>query len=299
MVIKKAWDTGRQLCPLVFANFEKRKNTYHGQSPVTWLIPNQRYVNKMFAIVMLIQLMHANPKLLIDKTKIASMTNKIGGIIETNGDISNAAKYLEVAASKSDITAVIEQVIRLTKEMSGANDTLLGNTNPEQASGRSIVAVQKQAMVPIEMPKQNVKQMWEDLANVLVDTMITYYGERDIVVELEGKDTVKTVDFSALREYNIKLKIDVGASSIYDEMANQETLDNLLANQHIDFVEWLKRANDHIPLKDELLQARQGASVDDMQAYIQQMPQQEQQLIMQLPPEWRVELLEGLIKNQE
>jgi hypothetical protein len=65
------------------------------------------------------------------------------------------------------------------------------------------------------------------------------------------------------------LKLDVGASSYYSEIAAMQTLDNLLMNNRIDTVQYLERIPDgNIPrrraLIEELKQRMQAA---------QQMPQ--------------------------
>lgn len=302
--VKKPWKTPRKLCPVVFSGWERTKNSYHYQSPLNAIHPNQRYINKMFAIVMLIQLLHANPRLVINKAMVTAITNKIGSIIEVNGDTSGAAKYLEVAASKSDITAVIEQVISLTREMAGANDVLQGNIDPEQASGRAIVASVKQANVPIILPKQNLKQMWEDLGLVLKDTMEAYYGTREVTVEL-GEDGIVTeeIDFSTLADHNIKMKIDVGAASVYDDIARQTTLDNALAANHIDFVEWLERLPvDAMPDIEGLIEARKPTeeqfTPEQLAAVMKQQPPEVQQQLAQMPSEQRYMTLTQLASQQ-
>ena len=60
------------------------------------------------------------------------------------------------------------------------------------------------------------------------------------------------------------LKIEVGASAYYSEIAAIQTLDNLLAQGHITAEQYLKRLPDgYVPdrqgLVDELAQARQQA----------------------------------------
>ena len=52
-VVRPAWDTRQKLYPLVWMSWDKVTNCYHGQAAVTGLIPNQIFVNKMFAMTMI------------------------------------------------------------------------------------------------------------------------------------------------------------------------------------------------------------------------------------------------------
>ena len=45
-------DTGLTRYPIAWGNWEKQKNQYHGRALVTGLIPNQIFINQMFATAM-------------------------------------------------------------------------------------------------------------------------------------------------------------------------------------------------------------------------------------------------------
>ena len=70
---------------------------------------------------------------------------------------------------------------------------------------------------------------------------------------------VITLDTETLKQMRLKLRIDVSPSSPFDEAAQQQTLDNLLAQDRITFVEWLERVKKGIiPDKEGLIEARTG-----------------------------------------
>jgi len=84
--------------------------------------------------------------------------------------------------------------------------------------------------------------------------MIAKYGERKITVIEQGKRVVKTVDFRKLKDVKLKIKIDVGASSYWSEITEMQTLDHLLRQDRINFLQWLERVPDgYIPKKDDLM----------------------------------------------
>ena len=51
-VIYEDIDTGLSRYPIAWGNWEKQKNQYHGRALVTGIIPNQIFINTMFAMVM-------------------------------------------------------------------------------------------------------------------------------------------------------------------------------------------------------------------------------------------------------
>ena len=51
-------------------------------------------------------------------------------------------------------------------------------------------------------------------------------------------------DFTGLRELPLRLKLDVGTAAYWSEIAATQTMDNLLAQGHIDVLEYLERVPD-------------------------------------------------------
>ena len=95
----------------------------------------------------------------------------------------------------------------------------------------------------------------EDAARIWIDMMAVYYGTRMVEVSLDmdkpGEQPLgmqlpvqvfmQPFDFSMLKEIQFAIKQDVGASSYWSEMANVQTLENLLMNNRIDTVDFLER----------------------------------------------------------
>ena len=109
--------------------------------------------------------------------------------------------------------------------------------------------------------------------------MGTYYGLRPMVRERQFREpvlgpggaprlgpdgamelqtvtrrVVEPYDFSRFRDLWLKLRVDVGASSCFSEIAMTQTLDNLRANGTLDVIQYLERLPDKlIPRKAELV----------------------------------------------
>ena len=106
-----------------------------------------------------------------------------------------------------------------------------------------IIALQRAAAVPSEITKQNLYQSIEDLGRIYIDFMGAYYGTRAVEVDNVpeiGKMTIP-LDFAILQKIPLSLKLDVGASAYWSEVASMATLDNLLQLGQIDVVDYLER----------------------------------------------------------
>ena len=255
--IYKKKDTGLTYYPIAFNNWEEVKGSYHGRAEATGIIPNQISINKMFAMVIYHLMLTAFPTGVYDADRIEGWTNEIGAqipVTNLNGDsIRNIAGYLEPAQMSSQIINAIELAMQYTKETLGVGDASLGNVTMNNAT--AIIAIQKSAAVPLENVKASFYEFVEDCGRIIIDMMATYYGTRPVVITGPNNErSVEPFDFGQLKDMWLHLKIDVGNSSYFSEVASVQTLDNLLNNGFIEFVEYLKRIPDEIiPNKQELI----------------------------------------------
>ena len=142
----------------------------------------------------------------------------------------------------------------------------MGDSRPDNTS--AIIALQRAANTPMEMTKQNMYQCVEDLARIWQDMMSVRYGIRKVEVNMSLDEPgaqplgmmlpVQTFmvdfDFAQLKNFPVAIKQDVGASSYWSEMANMQTLDNLLMNHHITLEQYLERLpSGYISRKQELI----------------------------------------------
>ena len=265
--IREAYDTGLTLYPLVWINWDYIRDCYHGQAMVTGLIPNQKFINKMFALVGISLLTTSFPKYIYDRTKITRWSGDVGSAIGVTGAVDGAAKVIEGASVSPQIAQFIEMAFDKTKSLLGASDVALGDSRPDNTS--AIIALQRAANTPMELTKQNDYQAMEDSARIWIDMMAAYYGVRKVQVsmnmdkigeqplgmQLPQQDFLEDFDFSVLRDVRIAIKLDVGASSYWSEMANMQTLENLLMNGHVSAIQFLERLpSGYLMKKQELIE---------------------------------------------
>lgn len=239
--VRKEWDLGIKLYPITWMNWDYVQDCYHGQAMITGLIPNQIFVNKLFAMSMISLMTLAYPKVVFDKTKVSKWSNRVGAAIAVNGNVDNVAKIMDPASISPQISQFIDIAIGYTQKFLGASDVALGDTRPDNTS--AIIALQRAAATPMELTKQNLLQSIEDLGRIYMEFMSEYYGNR--FVEVPGPNgqgkVIVPFDFSILKEIPFTVELDVGASSYWSEIASMQTLDNLLMQGKISTVEYLKR----------------------------------------------------------
>ena len=212
-------DLGIKLYPLTWMNWDYVQDCYHGQAMITGLLPNQIFVNKLFAMSMISLMTLAYPKVVYDSTKVAKWTNKIGGAIPVNGSVEGVAKIIDPASISPQISQFIDIAISYTQKFLGASDVALGDTRPDNTS--AIIALQRAAATPMELTKQNLLQSIEDLGRIYMEFMGEYYGERYVEISnpYDNSKLVVPFDFSILKEIPFTIGLDAGAASYWSEIA--------------------------------------------------------------------------------
>jgi hypothetical protein len=233
---------------------------------ITGLIPNQKFINKMAAMVGISQMTTAFPKVVYNKQLITRWDGSVGSAVGVNGNVDNVAKVITGAALSPQVFQFMDMFIDKTQTFLGASDVAMGDSRPDNTS--AIIALQRAANTPMEMTKQNLYQCVEDLGRIWQDMMAVRYGTRMVEVNMQmdkpgeqplgmmlaPQSFTEPFDFSLLRDFPVAIKRDVGASSYWSEMANMQTLDNLLMNHHITLKQYLDRLpNGYIARKQELI----------------------------------------------
>jgi hypothetical protein len=304
--IYKDIDTGLSEYPIAWFNWERQKQQYHGRAVCTGILPNQIFINRMFAMIMYHLMTAAFPKAVYNADLIQTWNNEIGSAIGVRGlgqevNISNVAGYLKPGDMSNQIVQVIELAMQYTKETIGISDASLGNIDPKNTS--ATIAVQKSSAIPLENPKSNLYEFIEDVGRILFDMMGTYYGNRPVVItDKDGNKQLVEYDFSEFKNMWLNIKADVGESSYWSEISALQTLDNLLASDRLDFLQYLERVPDeYIPAKQELISEikKKLSMANDPNNLIAQLSPEEQQAFLSAPPEQQQAILAQLQQPQQ
>lgn len=282
-IIRDAYDTEYKLYPLIWINWDYIRDCYHGQAMVTGLLANQKFINKMFALVGISLLTTAFPKIIYDKNRIRKWDGSVGTAVGVTGNVTDVAKVLDGASISPQIAQFIELSFDKTHSLLGASDVAMGDSRPDNTS--AIIALQRAANTPMELTKQNDYQCLEDAGRIWIDIMSVRYGIRNVEVSMDMDEAgeqpfgmklpvqkfTQPFDFSQLKKIPLTIEQEVGASSYWSEMASMQTLDNLLMNHLITKKQYVERLpNGYVSKKQELL-----AEFAAEEAAAQQLPQQQ------------------------
>ncbi len=234
--------TACKLYPVAYFNWYTTKNSFHGTSPITSLISNQKYLNRAYAMVMKHMTDTAFSKVVYDKSRIPEWSNGVGEAIAAvgGGSISDAVSVVGVGKMQDHYLDLIENTLNTTKDLMGATESALGD---EQALNTSaILALQETSRIPLHQVRSSLHTCLEDLADIWADMMCAYYPrERMLLCEKDGVTEAYSVDFSLLRASLLRARVDILEVSRYSAAGAQNMLDKLLDGGYITPAEYVRR----------------------------------------------------------
>ena len=227
--------------PLAHFIWEKKRGSARGEGEVRNLIPNQIEVNKTAMRRVITVKNHAYQQKVIDASKFddTSAFDGVGGVIETNGnpieDVNKAVSVIHPSSMSGDVVALEEGLIKKSRELSDAGEAATGSINPENASGKAILAVQQAQRAPLSEQKERYKNFVEDVALIWLDYVVAHsaggFKLEKAVTDEDGKNErieIQEVLQATLKELKATVKIDVTPKSPFDKLAQEQTLENFL-----------------------------------------------------------------------
>ena len=303
--IRKPFNTELRLYPITWLPWDDVHDCYHGQAMITGMIPNQIFVNKSWAMSMISLNRSAYPVTIYDKTKIKNWSNRVGGAFGVAGNVDGVAKHLEPPQLNPQVFQYIKEMIDETQESLGGTQAALGEGKAYNTS--AILALQKASATPSQMTQQKYYGSIEDLGRIWLELMTVNYGKR--MVDMPPNEKIKAIydqynelaqgagaepiecpkvvqvefDFSTLRDHPMSIKLDVGSSGLYSESASLQTLDNLLTQDKISTVQYLKHIPDgNVAGRRELIEELEEQ--EEQQRQMEAMMQAQQMMDAQTPP---------------
>lgn len=240
VTIKEDTDTGLEYYPVAHMVWEEKQGSARGEGEVRRLIPNQIEVNKTI-MRRLITVKHtAYPTKIINTDKIINPgdVDKIGVPIRTkNGmtvdDVNKLIGVVPPSHMSADVEKVQNELITLSRELAGAGDIATGEVNPEDASGKAILAVQQAQQQPLVEQVSALKTFIEDIARIWLDHIITYSDngitlEEEVNVNGEEMIQLREVAKASLEELQASVKVEITPKGAFDKYAQELSLENML-----------------------------------------------------------------------
>lgn len=251
-IVREEADTKLKLYPIAHMVWEEVKGYSRGMGEVKYLIPNQIEINKTATRRAIAVQLCAYPKLVANMEYIANPNSldKVGTTIKLDkieaDDVSKVVSYLRPTTMSTDALNLQQELMKDTQDLAGAGDTVNGNVDPTQASGKAILAVQQAGQQPLNDQLERFKTFIEDLARVWFE-MLQTYSTNGIIVTKEIKDeqtgevveTPYKMSYEELQNIKLNIKIDITPHSAYDKYAQEQSLENLMLKQLITFEEYV------------------------------------------------------------
>lgn len=299
-VIKEDEDTKLTLYPVAHMVWEEVKGYARGNGEVKYLRPNQIEINKTATRRAIAVQLGAYPKLVANMKYISnpSSLEKVGSAIKLDDmaadDVNKVVSYLRPVSMSNDALNLQQGLMKDTQELAGAGDTVNGNVDPTQASGKAILAVQQAGQQPLNEQLEKFKTFIEDIARIWFEMLQTYsmngiMATREIKDAKTGKIIEKPykISYEQLQEMKFNIKIDITPHSAYDKFAQEQSLENLMMQKLITFEEYVDALSEDSvmpkPKLEKIMKDRQEKQkmIDQMEIQAEQMQSNLQQAIMQ------------------
>lgn len=273
-------EKGLKSYPIANLIWQDIPNSARGQGEVKKLIPNQVEVNKTYARRAMATKMYAYPRMayMANSIKNPEDLDKVGVAIGMNEgsngqSIQQLISYLMPASSSPDAKTLSDDLMQTTRDLAGAGDTSMGQIDPTRVSGTAIVAIQDQAALTLNEQVAKYKQYVEDIAKLWFDLLVAYNPngipiKREMTEEEEAEATGNgAIELTAeekmipdkimpeeLEKLRPEVKVDVSSNTQWSKNDEQTADDNLLANGHITFDEYVDLIPNGGILQKNLLQ---------------------------------------------
>lgn len=239
--IKKDRNTGLKYYPVAHLIWEEKKGSARGEGEVRQLIPNQLETNKtaMRRALTVKNTAYPNKVANIDKISNPKDVDRVGSTIKVKGgstidDVAKIFSYVQPAQMSTDAEKLLNELINSTRELAGAGEIATGQVNPENASGRAILAIKQATEQPLTEHLVYVKGFVEDLARIHLDFITVYNDsiqlEDEIIDPNTNEKTVVLVEVmkASLEALQPVVKVDITPKGAFDKYAQEQSVENLL-----------------------------------------------------------------------
>lgn len=259
---------GHKLIPISSMVWERRNSSAYGTSEVGHLIPNQKAINFLIAMMLLSAQNTGWPSLVVDDKAVKTNPTNTPGEVhridssKTNGNVANAMRYLDAGGFANQIFNVVDSLITYTKDFSGANESALGEA--KDLSGLAINRLQSASSIPLETNKRNFRDYKKQNARIDSEFFFNNYTKRNL--SFKNKDgVIETFEFDPeeVKDARFDIGIDIGSDTEYSAELSEASLKNLLDAGQIQLREYLKYADPKVvPFAKQMLEELQDAEGD-------------------------------------
>lgn len=281
---------GFELYPIVSGSYERREGSIYGIGEVEGIIPVQKAINLLFALLILNNQQVAWGKYVVHPQALHGqrLTNEPGQMIVDYSPGFNGIRKLTEQVMQSQPIELATTMLNLLRSVSGATEVMTGETVGSNMSGAAIAALQAQAQQPVEELRESFWQVKIKQGLVLAQFFKHYYtGYQFTYTERVGEQEQTlpaTFNGSDYADLTFDVAVEATKGSKSSTAGDINMLDAALAKGAIDFETYAQLyPKDAVSDKTEMLEAMQRmkegenaqlkAQLEQMQGLIRQMQQ--------------------------
>ncbi|MBQ6842364.1 MAG: hypothetical protein IJO80_03980 [Firmicutes bacterium] len=244
-----------QRYPLEVFCWKPRKHSIYGMGEVEGIIPNQKALNFIMAMMMLSVQDTAWPKIIAKPGALnQQLTNIPGEVVVDNYTGGEGIRVLQGQPLPDSALTLVDSIYDMTRNVCGANQVSTGELWQANLSGTAIVALQKAAAMPIDQVRRrlyrslvNIGRIWED------------FFKNKYLLARPRKSGGSFIG-AELADAALSVSVDVSGGSDYAQALMMTNIENFLKAGYISFEEALEFMPDAaVPFKGELLRRIRAA----------------------------------------
>lgn len=242
---------GLKLYPLCSFIWNHKYKSSRGIGEVYEMIPNQISANALLVRREMNNKMtgYAKPVYNSDLIENPESITKVGTAIKISGagiqNVADAFSYIAPAPMSGTVKQLQDEIINVTRELNGAGDAIVGQINPERASGTAIIAVQEQAAISLNEQSNSYRQFIEDVAKLWFNLWIVYHPEgMKAEYSRNGESFKVNIPSEILSKMEINVRVDVSPVNAFSKFAREQALENALVKNLITFNEYVEALDD-------------------------------------------------------
>ncbi len=235
---------GLDIYPVAALRCNPSRKSARGIGEVIPLVANQIEINRNLARRILNAKLTAYSRLVYANDRITNpkALTEVGTAIEVDGggvgSISDAVSYLTPSSMSPDAKTLSDELLGVTKELSGAGDAALGAIDPTKASGSAIIAVRDQAALPLNEQTARFRQFCEDVAIIWYKLWAVYNPDG---IKLTNGHTATETELLLLCP---DVRVDISNTTPFSKYARESALERLFTMGHITFDEYVTSLDD-------------------------------------------------------
>lgn len=293
------------LYPVVVGSYEARKGSIYGIGEVEGIIPNQKAINFLAAMVILNNREVAWGKYVVLPNALngQKITDEPGQVLVDHSNTGNGIRKITEQSLQGQPLQVIDMIAQLTRKMTGATEVLSGEVIGANMSGSAIAQLQAQAKEPVKELRDAFWIVKKKQGLVLAQFFKTYYEGQSYTFSFYDKKSGQMIfgedEFNSFAYADVDFSVVVEATSGTNASSAGDisALDALYAKGAISVETYIESyPDDALSNKSELLRrvkAEQQSRAAQLTAQIQAQEKQLQQYAA------AVKQLQEILKQQQ